>query len=194
MSTRSLFKVVAPTHHQMVFESTSKHVEKPRGQNPLCENSDTPRDTYDSARYRGPFQSSEREILRAHFFSRENVDMLYSEISKEIASYELLFSKNILHAEMEKIFESFRPHLFFTGTLAHADYASDIGMMNRRVADSLIKRYESDRAEIKTSHSLSMWDTVAGDGNRHGQMAHAPVKGMLRSPTRRRNLIFSENY
>lgn len=142
------------------------------------------------ARVRDVFVQRNMTDLEAQFFSAQNFSYLHKTLSAERRAGDPVFGERELGVVMERVYETYRP----TRQL-HEIGMGDVHVLNTRVVDTVTRDLDAERAYLATAMSRSKWDTVLGDGNRHGQRVHNGTGSMLREDKRRRNPIgFVMNY
>ena len=128
----------------------------------------------------------------AIFFSNDMVKYISKEVTRHLEGKVIVPCDKITHV-MNAIYDSFRPS---TGDI-HTRYSiptEDKTYLQDLVDQTINVIVRSVRDHLQTedrNRQLSVWSSVYGTFNKHGLLAHQPIKILNKHP---RKGLFNENY
>jgi hypothetical protein len=115
------------------------------------------------------------------FFSQENMDHLSQAISARLleAGMRMVVTPRVIGGVMSDILRTHTPQMgdiYTRYTIPQEAPRNDLANLNERVINTIVSTIINEEDARKWNESLTVWDTVYGDFNRHGLRAHSIIR------------------
>jgi len=115
------------------------------------------------------------------FFSTENINRISLKICKLLreAGHSIVVTPEVITNVMSDVIDKHTPEIgdiYTRYTIPLKDPRNDISNLNDRVVNIIVNTIVNEQDQIKWNESLTIWDTVLGNFNRHGLRAHSIIR------------------